>query len=295
MPSSNIDRTQGWEPTHKEIKDFRVYDESNLTVVNHYRDMRSNQTLAFSLRMQEKFSFKSGGRAKMTVREAFEVLKSFVDASDPDISLPNMVHMLQTSEKMRELGYPDWMQLCGLIHDMGKMIFLWGTEEDGMQGTADGKQWALGGDTWVVGCKIPDCTIFPKLNSLNPDMKDERYNTENGIYEPGCGMENLNYAYGHDEYLYQMLVANESLFPPEGLAMIRYHSCYPWHTGGAYRQFMTANDHKLMNWVVEFNKFDLYTKDQEGLKETPDELWPYYQTLIDKYLPKEKENGGLMW
>jgi inositol oxygenase len=295
---SDPDMNQRWDgftPTHKEIKDFRVYDGSNQTVVEHYRDMRMNQTLEFSRRMQDKFTFANGGRTKMTIKEGFEVLKTFVDASDPDVSLPNMVHMLQTSEGMRAGGYPDWMQLCGLIHDMGKMMFLWGKSEDGMQGTADGKQWALGGDTWVVGCRIPDCTILNHLNQLNPDMIDERYNTENGIYEPGCGMANLNYAYGHDEYMYQMLVANETLIPPEGLAMIRYHSCYPWHTGGAYRQFMAPGDHKLMAWVIEFNKFDLYTKDQAGLKQTPEELWPYYQTLIDKYLPNEKKNGSLIW
>ncbi len=42
--------------------------------------------------------------------------------------------------------------------------------------------------------------------------------------------------------------------------MIRYHSCYPWHTGGAYRHLMTDRDHELLKSVLEFNKFDLYTK-----------------------------------
>ncbi len=70
--------------------------------------------------------------------------------------------------------------------------------------------------------------------------------------------------------------------------MIRYHSCYPWHTGGAYRQFMTDKDHELMKWVLEFNKFDLYTKDQGGINATVEELWPYYQGLIDKYFPESE-------
>jgi inositol oxygenase len=29
-------------------------------------------------------------------------------------------------------------------------MFLWGRPEDGMSGKADGPQWALGGDTWVL-------------------------------------------------------------------------------------------------------------------------------------------------
>ena len=47
--------------------------------------------------------------------------------------------------------------------------------------------------------------------------------------------------------------------------MVRLHSLYPWHTGGAYRQFMTEDDHAMMNWVLELNKFDLYTKDRDAV------------------------------
>lgn len=131
--------------------------------------------------------------------------------------------MLQTAEGIRAAGHPDWMQLVGLIHDMGmlwfvigrlnlnwitgKVMFLWGTEEDGQVGKAEGPQWALGGDTWVVGCKIPDTTVFPEFNALNPDVNNEAYNTEYGIYSPNCGFENLKFAYGHDEYVYRMVVS----------------------------------------------------------------------------------------
>jgi len=225
----------------------------------------------------------------MSFRECFKVLETYVDCSDPDASIPNMVHMMQTAEGIRKAGHPDWMQLVGLIHDMGKVMFLWGTEADGQVGTADGDQWALGGDTWVVGCKIPDCVVFPEYNVLNPDATVPEYNTENGIYKPHCGFDNLKFAYGHDEYIYQMVIANNTTMPAEGLAMLRYHSCYPWHTGGAYRSLMVEKDYESMKAVLEFNKFDLYTKDQAGLSCTIDELWPYYQTIIDKYFPTPTE------
>jgi inositol oxygenase len=73
--------------------------------------------------------------------------------------------------------------------------------------------------------------------------------------------------------------------------MIRFHSCYPWHNGGAYRQFMNEKDEQMMHWVLEFNKYDLYTKDLAGLSASVGELWPYYEGLIAKYFPEEK----LMW
>ena len=85
----------------------------------------------------------------MTVREAFDLLENYVDCSDPDSTLPNKIHMFQTAEGIRKAGHPDWMQLMGLVHDVGKIMFLWGGREDGQEGTATGHQWALGGDTWV--------------------------------------------------------------------------------------------------------------------------------------------------
>jgi len=275
----------------KKSEEFRNYvDSARQDIVsNHYKLMRTNQTLAFVDKMYGKYQFEKP-RAVMTIQEALKVLENYVDSSDPDIGLPNSVHMFQTSEGIRKAGHPDWFQLVGLIHDMGKLMFLWGTEEDGQIGTAEGPQWALGGDTWVVGCKIPDCAVMNQYNCLNPDETNPLYNTELGIYEPHCGMDALKYAYGHDEYLYQMVVANNTTIPPEGLAMIRFHSCYPWHTGGAYRQFMNDKDRQMLPWVLEFNKFDLYTKDEAGLTmETIKELWPYYLGIIDKYFPNPSQ------
>ena len=127
--------------SHKPLEEFRNYADSDRqdTVRNHYRMMRQNQTVDFVKRMHDKYSFEKP-RALMTMAETFEELKSYVDSSDPDISLPNLVHMLQTAEGIRAAGHPDWFQLVGLIHDMGKVMFLWGAAEDGQQGTAEGPQ-----------------------------------------------------------------------------------------------------------------------------------------------------------
>jgi inositol oxygenase len=272
----------------KKEEEFRNYSNSKRqeTVEHHYKCMRQYQTMAFYQKMQKKYG--SFNNTKMTIWEAFQALKGYVDSSDPDSSLPNLEHMLQTAEGIRAAGHPDWFQLVGLLHDMGKIQYLWGKKEDGQEGTAEGDQWSLGGDTWVLGCRIPNTTVFPEFNCLNPDMSDPRYNTEYGIYQPNCGIKNLFFAWGHDEYMYQMLKFNKATIPEEGLAMIRFHSCYPWHKEKEYQHLMKEGDQELMDWVLEFNKFDLYTKADK--RPNVEELWPYYQSLIDKYCP-----GKLCW
>ena len=276
---------------------LRDYDDAvnprSDTVRTHYRLMREGQTLDFVRRMLQKYSFDDGQfRAKMTVRQAFSALDGYVDSSDPDMALPNIIHNFQTAEGIRAAGHADWMQLVGLIHDMGKLMFLWGDAADGQRGTADGPQWALGGDTWIAGVPLPASAVFPEFNALNADERDPRYNASAlGVYYAGIGLDNVLFAYGHDEYLYRMLVGNAVAIPPAGLRMIRYHSCYPWHSGGAYRELMAPEDHATLAHVLEFNRFDLYTKDENsGRAIDLDALWPYYQALIDKYMP-----GELRW
>lgn len=57
-----------------------------------------------------------------TVFEALEKLNDLIDESDPDVTIPNIVHAYQTAERLRE-AYPndDWLHLTGLIHDLGKV------------------------------------------------------------------------------------------------------------------------------------------------------------------------------
>jgi inositol oxygenase len=164
-----------------------------------------------------------------------------------------------------------------LIHDLGKLLALWGEP-----------QWAVVGDTFPVGCAFSDQCVFPETFDDNPNSKDPRYNTMHGVYSPNCGLKNVHMSWGHDEYLYQVLVANGTTIPEEGLYMIRFHSFYPWHSSGAYEHLLDDYDRRMLPWVQEFNKFDLYTKcpDMPDM----DELTFYYQTLVKKYIP-----GTLKW
>lgn len=169
---------------------------------------------------------------------------------------------------------------------MGKIMFLWGTDEDGQNGSSpNAKQWALGGDTFVVGCRIPDdAVVFPQFNDLNPDMHDTRYNTKCGMYEPHCGLDKLCFAWGHDEYLFRMLKANNCTIPSEGFDMIRYHSAYPLHNKGAYKDLLKPEDEDRIKWIQLFNRFDLYTKDGgNDIRNSLDKLLPYYRELLEKY------------
>jgi hypothetical protein len=43
-------------------------------------------------------------------------------------SLSQIEHLLQTAEAIRRDGKPEWMQVAGLVHDLGKLLFLFDSE-----------------------------------------------------------------------------------------------------------------------------------------------------------------------
>ncbi|KAG9238807.1 putative inositol oxygenase [Amylocarpus encephaloides] len=254
----------------KDKTQFRQYEDACDRVKGFYREQHEKQTVAYNLKARNDFKFKT--RAEMTIWEAMEKLNTLIDESDPDTSLSQIEHLLQTAEAMRRDGKPRFMQLTGLIHDLGKLLFFYGAEG----------QWDVVGDTFLVGCAFDKRIIYPDTFKGNPDYNHEIYGTKHGIYSPGCGMENVMLSWGHDEYLYH-ITKDQSTLPDEALAMIRYHSFYPWHTGGAYHEFMNEHDHAMLAAVKAFNPYDLYSKSDDV--PTVEQLKPYYLELIDEYFP----------
>lgn len=254
----------------KKPEEFRNYEaDARPSVREFYRQNHRNQTV--ELVRQKHAEYLPLRHAKMSVWEALRELDKLVDDSDPDTDVPQIEHALQTAEAIRAQGYPRWFILTGLIHDLGKVLCLFGEP-----------QWAVVGDTFPVGCRFSEKIVFSEFFSENPDSRVPEYQTELGIYERGCGLDQVLMSWGHDEYLYHVV---KDYLPEVGAYIIRYHSFYPLHREGAYTYLMNDDDRRLLPWVKKFNPFDLYTKSHE--RPNVDALMPYYEELVREFFPAE--------
>lgn len=252
----------------KSKDEYRNYDDpARDTVREFYRLNHTHQSYEFV--QQKRKDFLQFNRKEMTIWEAFNFLNQLVDDSDPDTDLDQFQHLLQASEAIRADGHPDWMVLTGLMHDMGKVLCLFGEP-----------QWAVVGDTFPVGCAYSDKIVYPEFFKNNIDYTNPVYSTKQGVYAPKCGLRNVSMSWGHDEYVYQIL---KDYLPESGLYMLRYHSFYAWHREGAYEHLLDDHDREMLKWVKLFNPYDLYSK----CPTPPDwkQLRPYYEDLVAKYLP----------
>jgi inositol oxygenase len=251
--------------TKEEFRDYHA--EARPGVREFYRLNHRHQTLDFVL--AKKAEYLPPRRQRMGTWEALEFLNTLVDDSDPDADLSQIEHLMQTAEAIRQRGHPRWFVLTGLIHDLGKILCLFGEP-----------QWAVVGDTFPVGCAFSDRVVFPEFFADNPDRLVAAYQTPCGIYAPGCGLDRVHLSWGHDEYLYQVV---KDYLPDEALYMIRYHSFYAAHREGAYAHLMDGRDREMFAWVRAFNPYDLYSK--SAVRPDVARLRPFYEELMAEFLP----------
>lgn len=246
---------------------LRNYTKEKEGVRDFYSSLYQNQSLEKAKRLQDKYSKLDHGI--MSMNTALSLLDTFIDPSDPDVDMPNSVHAYQTAEKIRN-RYPHdkQFQITGLIHDLGKVLFNFREPS-----------YNIVGDTFVLGAEIPQCV--PYYDTIQNPRKYAEY----GVYKPNCGLENLTLSYGHDEYLYQVLMGNRDKhkLDKKYMDVIRYHSFYPWHTCGAYRHLMLPGDSYILSDVNRFNEFDLYSKpDNPNISAA---VKNYYKKLITDFFP----------
>ena len=261
-------------------RNYTIYDnmddaqKEKINIIrNTYKKQRENINYDFNNYLKNKYLNFNG---KTNFWTLFAALDRITDLSDPDTSLPNSIHALQTAEAIRkEKKYPDWMELCGLIHDMGKILYLSGNDEDGTSRTT---QWSIVGDTFITGCDIPNDIILSEFNDLNKDHK------KINKYLDKCGLENCNISFGHDEYMYHLLKKNNHKMPIEAEYIIRYHSLYLYHSSDSYDYLLNDDDIIMKNIVKEFNQYDLYSKNDDLPIKWTFELREYYTKLIKKYI-----------
>ena len=177
---------QGRYREGKSEEEFRQYDATaNPGVAEFYRMNHEFQTFDYVVEKERQYFGLTRGHK--SIWEAAEYLNTLVDESDPDTDLSQMEHLLQTSEAMRRDGQPRWMVATGFVHDLGKVLCLYGEP-----------QWGVVGDTFPVGCAYSRHVVFPEYFQANPDMGKPEYQTKYGIYEPNCGLDKVHLSFGHD-------------------------------------------------------------------------------------------------
>jgi len=294
---------------------YRNYETSVFQdrVENTYKKMLENQTIEYVKEMKSKYSKSK----EYNIWTLIEKLDSILDESDPDSDLPQIFHAYQTGESIKKKylnqdtniknlfdqkewnQLPDkykndynitlkefykeikdwkWFQLIGFIHDLGKVMIL---EEFGSL-----PQWSVVGDTFPVGQKLSSNYVFYNKNyHINNDS------LLSNTYSNNCGFDQVDFSWGHDEYLASSLERSNTYLPKEAIYLVRYHSFYSWHNCSksidcskrGYIDLASDYDWKMLPLLKAFQKSDLYSKTH--ILPKIDEIKKEYNKLFNIYIP----------
>jgi inositol oxygenase len=235
-----------------------------------YRRHHRDQTMAKVLELREKYAARRLGRA--TVWDRLMSLREINDESDPALEgMSQLGHALQTANSIVDAGLDeDWI-ITGLVHDLGKIIVQYGERQE-----------FTVGDIFPIGCRYSPQIIRYEYLAQNPDWSDPRYQTENGIYDAGCGLDQVVFSYGHDEYTYQIM---KDFVPQDFAWVIRHHSFQS--IAGDYLHLFSADDlRRRESHMKVFARHDLYTKHPRQVLEA---RLPEYEALIRRRFPDPVE------
>mmetsp|Transcript_22827 Transcript_22827/g.43048 ORF Transcript_22827/g.43048 Transcript_22827/m.43048 type:complete len:738 (-) Transcript_22827:300-2513(-) len=230
---------------------------------HHYRKCWKFQTYDYVRTKRLNFLNFSLGRA--TLIEALGWIHAFPAhpfhswSSDGSISgsTPDSAPSLRTlcflmAETAREEGLPDWVQLVALFHELGEAVKILDPSNTGQMADSI-YDWTISSRSRVVGCKIPQCATFGEFRHLNMDEEDSRYNSDTGVYQANCGLENVFLMWSGCEYMYYLLKHNRTSLPEEVFAMIRFFLLGDWYEHGEYSSLVNADDEDMLPFLQEFD------------------------------------------
>jgi inositol oxygenase len=262
----------------------RDYENAPGFVKALYFGMHTQQTVGM-VQMLQANVFGGNGVHRYSIREMFELGKSLVDTSDPDSLSVQSIHWMQTALALLDSGACSADITGGFFHDMGKVML------HSFYGVTGPFNW---GDTFIVGCRhdadaIETIDAAPDAFALNPDSENSAYNTQYGMYEKACGLDDLLVSFGHDEAIYHAMVVNmergdfKKELPKGILDFFRWHSCYPLHTGTpkkavGYEHLLCDADRDRLKQVKRLSGFDLYSKDV--VKDPEEELYSRLEEVL---------------
>ena len=205
----------------------------------------------------------------MTVWEALEFLDTLVDDSDPDVDFTQIEHALQTAESIRRANQPRWFIVTGLIHDLGKILCLFGEP-----------QWAVVGDTFPVGCQFSTACVYPeffarirtaRIRCIRPgwDLRTELRPRQ----RPSCRGATTSTS----------ITSSRTICRPK-----RSTRCATTRSIHGTRKASTSylandQDREMLKWVSAFNRYNLYSKG-DGRPDAK-ALRPYYEDLVNEFFP----------
>ena len=78
-----------------------------------------------------------------------------------------------------------------------------------------------------MGCNFSKSNIYYD-KQYHKLCSDDNETIGLGMYEKGCGFDNVEMTFSHDYYFAEVLKKSNTKLPEEAIYIVQYHSFYAW-------------------------------------------------------------------
>ena len=300
---------------------FRDYQKCDDQVTLLYKNMYINQTYSKKKQIISKLKFDK----EYKIKDIFPLLNKVKDSSDPDISLPQIIHGYQTAEviktnlfdnnqleilNIRDLfSNEEWFLLdpkykkiyedtkfidfYNNINNWDWLILIGLIHDLGKILVLDEfggyDEWFSVGDIYPLGCNFHSSNIYYEKNFHKLCNDFNKFNNDldyNGLYKKNCGFDNIEMTFSHDYYFSESLSKSNTNLPLEAIYIIKYHSFYAWHTPrNNIRGYTDLANDTDWNYLPLLKLFQKFDLYSKDDSNIDSFNYKYYDDLIDKYIP----------
>lgn len=150
--------------------------------------------------------------------------------------------LLLATRLLAEYPQQRWLAFAGLLHAMGRLLM--------HPAFGAAPAWEVVGETFPVGCRFDSRISFHHWFGANPDRRKRLYGTPFGIYNPRCGLADVDMSWSGDEYVTEVLLRNRCPVPPHALFCLRYGSFTTLGGGSSYEKLMDEEDLEALPWLA---------------------------------------------
>lgn len=300
---------------------FRDYEKCNNQVTLLYKNMYINQTYSTKKNIIANLKFDK----QYKIKDIFPLLNKVKDSSDPDTSLPQIIHGYQTAEAIKEelfdnnkieilnirdlFSGEEWFLLDNKhkklyenikfvdfynnINNWDWLILIGLIHDLGKILVLDEfggyDEWFSVGDIYPLGCIFHSSNIYYEKNFHKLCTDFNKFNKSidyNGLYKKNIGFDNIEMTFSHDYYLSQSLLKSKTNLPYEAIYIIRYHSFYSWHTPrNNIRGYEDLANDNDWKYLPLLKLFQKFDLYSKSDSKENNFDYNYYDELIEKYVP----------
>lgn len=266
---------------HSQLSSFSLYafEDDSLSLFEHENMVYGQKAIDTTIHMRHEI-LHGDNKLQLSILEVLDAASEVPGyAFTPNTRVSLRLGCFVTAESFRINGYPDWIQLIGLLYNLGDFLHSL-KERDPLKYVGSFHSHREVMESYVISSSYLEPSHLSK-----------------GIKGQPSGFDRILLSWSGPEYMYWTMKMQLTHLPLEAMRILRLASLVQWHSGKLYADLASKEEEEIRGFAADFHGA------LRSIRERPfcfdelevidcDSLWSnHYSAIAEKY----GLDGKLWW